>query len=276
MSNLEHLIVNPQLKIQNGSIEDLDTCIEMCQNVDTVFHLAARASVPESMTDPLGYHGVNVTGTLNVLKAAVDGGVKRFVNVGSSAAYGVATQLPITEANAVSFLSPYAASKYTQEVYAQMMCEAFGLSTMNLRFFNVFGPGQRVGSAYAAVIPMFIHKIVRGEPIHIFGDGAQTRDFVYVEDVVDALIKASQTDAAHGQILNVASGSRITIKDLADTLYRLMEAEPNITFAPERDGDIKDSYASIEKIKQVLDWQPQVDFEQALNHTIAWHRTLLG
>jgi len=274
MHNLEDVMHKPELSVVNGDVCHLDTCSEQTQSVDQVFHLAAKISVPESMEDLSGYHAVNVTGTMNVLQASYQNKVKRVVNVGSSAAYGVATQLPITEANAVSFLSPYAATKYMQEVYAQMMSESYGLETASLRFFNVFGPGQDVGSAYAAVIPIFIHRILRNEPISIYGDGSQTRDFVYVQDVVNALMAAANADAdkAQGQVYQVASGSKITIKALADKLYELIGQAPNIEFKPPRQGDIQDSYASIDKIASSLGWKPETSFVDALKSTIAWHR----
>lgn len=235
-----------------GDIRDADVILKAMAGCDVVFHLAAAGSVPESIEKPLFYHENNVTGTFNVLLAARQSGVRTVVFSSSAAVYGDKASVPNMEGMAPFPISPYAANKLAGEAYCAAFYRSYGLQTRVFRFFNVFGPVQNPNSQYAAAIPKFISACTSGEAITIFGDGLQTRDFVYVDDVVHAMVLSCDSDESLcGQPINVATGVPISVNKLALTIRSLMNSESEIQYLPPRPGDIRDSYASIESLKAV-------------------------
>ncbi|NBV41934.1 NAD-dependent epimerase/dehydratase family protein [bacterium] len=251
-----------------GDVRDLTAVKAAISGHRYVFHLAAAASVPESIERPDFYHENNVTGTSNVLLAARDAGVKRVVFASSSAVYGDNVAMPNHELLPPRPFSPYAAGKLTGEIYCNLFYRAYGLPTVALRFFNVFGPYQNPNSQYAAAIPKFISACQSGSPICIFGDGEQTRDFVYIENVVRALWLACVcSDELVGQVVNVGCGEAITVNHLAETVRRLTGANCEIVHLPPRAGDIRDSVASIDRLHS-LGLRDPVGLDTGLVHTI--------
>jgi UDP-N-acetylglucosamine 4-epimerase len=262
-----------------GDIRDLDTCHEACAGVDVVLHEAALGSVPRSIEDPLISHASNVTGFLNMLVAARDAGVKRFVYAASSAAYGDWPGLPKVEEQIGRPLSPYGAGKYMNELYADVFGRCYGLETIGLRYFNVFGPRQDPDGAYAAVIPKWVASLLRDETVYINGDGETARDFCYIENVVQANLKAGTTNnpEAVGQVYNVAVGESTTLNQLHEHLCRLL-ARHDPRFAPEppvyrefRAGDVRFSRADISKIERLLGYHPTHSVGQGLERAIDWY-----
>jgi UDP-glucose 4-epimerase len=234
-----------------------------------VLHEAALASVTFSVDDPLTAHDVNVTGTLNMLLAARDAHVQRFVLASSCAVYGDNPNLPLREDMATNPLSPYAVSKLAGEDYCRTFFKVYGLPTVALRYFNVFGPRQDPDSEYSAVIPKFIDRAIRGSPLIIYGDGQQSRDFVYVSNVVEANLLACQVPDAAGQVVNVSAGKRYSLLDLVHALEPLVgDGSLTVEHQPARTGDILHSEGDISKAKQVLQYEPQVDFETGLRKTV--------
>jgi UDP-glucose 4-epimerase len=260
------------LEVIENDVRDLGAVRQATSGVEYVFHQAAMVSVPQSMTDPQTTHAVNVTGTLNVLLAAREAGVRRVVLASSSAVYGDNDDLPLKETAVPRPLSPYAASKLAGEVYCQTFSAAFGLPTVALRYFNVFGPRQDPNSQYSAAIPKFITALLRGEPPTIYGDGLQSRDFIYVANVAQANLLACERDQAIGQVMNVACGERRTLLDLHRDLTALIGTERPPLFAEPRAGDIKHSLASIDKITRLLNYQPIIDWREGLRRTVEWYR----
>ena len=262
-----------------GDIRDLETCHEACAGVDIVLHEAALGSVPRSIDDPLTSHACNVTGFLNMLVAARDAKVKRFVYAASSAAYGDWPGLPKVEDQIGRPLSPYGAGKHMNEIYADTFGRCYGLETIGLRYFNVFGPRQDPDGAYAAVIPKWVAALLRNETVYINGDGETARDFCYIENVVQANLLAGTTDnpEAVGQVYNVAVGDSTTLNQLHDALCELL-ARHDPRFAPLppvyrdfRPGDVRYSRADISKIQRLLGYQPTHDVDQGLERAIAWY-----
>lgn len=250
-----------------GDIRDPAQCRQACQGVDYVLHQAAQVSVPGSIADPAGNHATNVTGFLNMLLAARDAGVKRFVYASSCAVYGDCKQLPNVEERAGNFLSPYALSKFMDELYAPM----FGIQTIGLRYFNVYGPRQDPYGAYAAVIPRWINALVRGETVTICGDGETTRDFVFVGDVVEANLAAATTQVAEavGQAYNVASGRSTSLNTLYAMIRDALGVKAKAEYADFRPGDVRYSRADISKSRRLLQFEPSVALEDGLKQTIA-------
>ena len=265
--NLDPFHGRKDFSLVEADIRDADQCRKACEGVHYVLHQAAQCSVPASIADPLATHEINVTGFLNVLLAARASGVRRIVFASSCAVYGDSKQLPNTEANAGSFLSPYALSKFMDELYANM----FGIETVGLRYFNVFGPHQDPNGAYAAVIPRWIHALLRGEKVTIFGDGKTTRDFVFVEDVVAANLLAATAKSMEpvGQVFNVASGKSISLNALYDNIRELIGARSEPIYADFRPGDIRHSSADISKIRRGLGFEPSVSLQEGLKRTVA-------
>lgn len=252
-----------------ASVTDPDACAAAMAGVDFVLHQAAIPSVPRSVADPVASHAANTTGTLNILLAARDAGVRRVVYAASSSAYGNSEELPKHEAMAPNPLSPYAAAKLTGEHYCRAFHASYGLGTIALRYFNVFGPRQDPESPYAAVVPRFIACALRDEPPTIFGDGSQTRDFTYVENVVHANLLACEAPAiACGQVFNVGCGTRISILDLWHRIRRITGATVEPIHAPPRPGDVHDSLASLERTRTFLGYQPTVPLDEGLQRTI--------
>jgi UDP-glucose 4-epimerase len=237
-----------------------------------VLHVAALPSVPRSVADPATSNEANITGTLNMLIASRDAGVERFVFSSSSSVYGDTPELPKREDMPPSPLSPYAVQKLTCEHYCRIFHELYGLGTVALRYFNVFGPRQNLKTQYAAVIPIFIKQLRDGGSPTVYGDGRQTRDFTFVKDVVAAnLCACSAPVDALGAVYNVARGDRISVNDLADTLIRLMGKNAKPVHEDPRPGDVRDSQADSARAQELLGWKPEITFEEGLRRTIEWY-----
>lgn len=263
------------LHFHDVSVTDLKALRPLFEGVDTVFHHAALASVTQSVDDPLLNHDYNVTGTLNVLLAARDAGVRRVVFAASSAAYGDNPAAYKTETLLPAPLSPYGAAKVTGEYYCQVFSSVYHLETVCLRYFNVFGPRQDPQSQYAAVIPLFVTALLRGESPTIYGDGLQSRDFIYIDNVVHANLLAAQSAAASGHIMNIASGQHLNLLQLIGKMNTIIGTDIQPLHAPERAGDIKHSCADISKARHLLHYEPVVDFDSGLARTIDWYRSRL-
>lgn len=260
----------------SGDIRDLDCLRSVFTGAQVVFHQAALTSVPGSVDDPVLTNYVNVAGTLNVLSAAKECGVKRVVIASSSAVYGNSPALLKSEDHIPQPVSPYAISKYAGEMYSTFFSQFQGIETVCLRYFNVYGPRQNRDSQYAAVIPVFISLMLKGGTPVIYGDGEQSRDFVYVDDVVNANLSAALAEAERvsGQVFNIASGAGISLNRLVDTLNQALGTQIKPKYEPERIGDVKHSCASIEKATTLLGYAPSVRFEEGLGMTVKWYAGL--
>jgi nucleoside-diphosphate-sugar epimerase len=263
----------PGAELIEGDLRDFPTVKRACTGSRYVLHLGAVPSVPRSVQDPQLTNDANITGTLNVLVAARDTGVKRVVFSSSSSVYGDTPVLPKHENMSPAPLSPYAAQKLTGELYCRLFWKLYGLETVSLRYFNVFGPRQNPQSQYAAVIPRFITAILGDESPTIYGDGRQSRDFSYVTNVIAANLAACEAPvAACGEAFNAACGGRITLLELVETLNQLLGKSVKPRFEPPRAGDVRDSQADISKAAQLLNWKPTVDFRAGIEETVAWYR----
>jgi UDP-glucose 4-epimerase len=243
------------------------------EGVTCVFHQGAIPSVPRSVSDPLGSNHDNVTGTLTMLVAARDAGVERFVYAASSSAYGNAPASPKVETMPTDPISPYAVAKIAGEGYCRAFYHAFNLETVALRYFNVFGPRQDPLSPYAAVIPRFITALLEDREITIFGDGEQSRDFIYVDNVVEANFKAMTALGAGGEICNVACGESFTLNQLVVALGEIMQVTPHVRYTEAQAGDVKHSLADISKARRLLGYEPQVSFREGLSRTVAYFQS---
>ncbi len=253
-----------------GDLADPAIAREAVEGVDYVLHQAAIPSVPRSVEDPLTTHRANVDATLSLLVAARDAGVRRLVYAGSSSAYGDTPTLPKREDMPTNPQSPYALQKLVGEQYMQLFTRLYGLETVTIRYFNVFGPRQDPGSPYSGVISIFLRALVDGRAPTIHGDGGQTRDFTYVANVVDGVLRAVHAPDAAGEVINVATGSRISLNDLFAVLQRLTGTAAAATHGPDRAGDVRDSQADIVKAERLLGYRPHVAFEEGLRRTLAW------
>jgi nucleoside-diphosphate-sugar epimerase len=242
------------------------------QGVDYVLHQAAIPSVPRSVQDPITSNRANIDASLNVLVAARDAGVKRVVYAGSSSAYGNTPTLPKVETMPTAPLSPYALQKLVAEQYCQMFTQLYGLETVTIRYFNVFGPRQDPSSPYSGVISLFISALCEGRRPKIFGDGEHTRDFTYVANVVDGVLRACTAAGASGEVINVATGGRISLNRLFETVRGLVGADIDPIYEPPRAGDVRDSQADISKAQRLLGYTPSVSFAEGLDRTVAWYR----
>lgn len=260
------------LSIDIGSITDAAAVQALCRGADYVLHHAALPSVPRSVADPLETHLHCVTGTLNLLVAARDAGVKRVVYAASSSAYGDQAGDAKAESMNPAPISPYGAAKLAGEYYAAAFTRSYGLETVSLRYFNVFGPRQDPDSAYAAVIPKFIAAMLRGQRPTIFGDGRQSRDFTYIDNVVEGNLLACTAPAAVGETINLAAGGRVTLNDLVARLNDILGSDLAPIHAAERPGDILHSQADISKARELLGFEPTVDFSEGLRRTVDWYR----
>jgi nucleoside-diphosphate-sugar epimerase len=256
-----------------GDLADLDFARRGLDGADYVLHQAAIPSVPKSVQDPVTSNRANIDGTLNVLVAARDAKVKRLVYAASSSAYGNAAALPKREDMPTAPLSPYALQKFVGEEYLKLFTSLYGLETVSIRYFNVFGPRQDPGSPYSGVISLFITALLEGKAPKIYGDGGQTRDFTYVANVVDGVLKATVAPGASGQVINVATGGRISLNELFATLQKIIGGSLQPEYLPERAGDVRDSQADIGKAEKILGYQPVVSFEEGLRRTVDWYRT---
>jgi len=258
-----------------ADIRDAEKVREAISGVDYVLHQAALASVPRSIENPALVNDVNITGTLTLLEEARKAGVKRFVYAASSSAYGDTEVLPKTEEMKPAPLSPYAVSKLTGEYYCSVYAHVYELPTISLRYFNVFGPRQDPNSQYAAVIPIFISSLLKGEKPTIFGDGEQSRDFTYVANVVKANLLAAKCEEAAGQVLNVACGERYTLNELFKLLREMIGAGVDPIYSEPRPGDVKHSQADISRARSILNYKPSVSFREGLEKTVEWYQKSL-
>lgn len=267
-----NLDVNPAAELLEGDLADPAVAARAVDGMDLVFHQAAIPSVPRSVADPAASHRANIDATLNVLVAARDAGVSRVIYAGSSSAYGDTPTLPKREDMPANPLSPYALQKLVGEQYCQLFTALYGLETVTIRYFNVFGPRQDPSSAYSGVISQFASALLDGRPPTIYGDGGQTRDFTFVANVVDGVLRASAAAGASGEVINVATGRRISLLDLFATMKGIIGAGVEPIFAEARRGDVRDSLADITKARTLLGYEPRVPFEDGLAQTIAWYR----
>ncbi len=265
-----------RIELFEGDLRSYHIVRQAVDGVDFILHQGALPSVPRSIQDPITSNDVNVTGTLNILDAAVTAGVKRVVFASSSSIYGDNPTLPKQEDMKPNPLSPYAVSKMAGEKYCQVFARIYGLHTVALRYFNVFGPRQNPDSQYSAVIPKFIKAILTDQQPVIYGDGEQSRDFTYIANVVEANILATEADAPAGEVYNCAVHQRITLNELVDTINRIVGKNIKPIYADPRPGDIKHSFADITKIQQQLGYSPRVMFEEGLRLTIDWFRKHYG
>ncbi len=266
---MEHLPRHERLAVVRGSVADYKAVETVMEDVDWVFHHAAVASVVRTINDPVGSQRTNYQGTLNILDAGRRNGVRRMVFASSAAVYGDRPELPKTEAMKPRPLSPYAVDKLASEYACQVFRRLYGLETVCLRYFNVYGPRQDPSSPYSGVISVFVDRLVRGLQPVIFGDGAQTRDFVFIQDAVQANIAAVTVDAAAGGTFNIGTGEQVSLLALLRTLCRIMDVPFSPEYAPARQGDIKHSLAQISKAMDILNWEPRIELEQGLHRLLA-------
>jgi nucleoside-diphosphate-sugar epimerase len=264
----------PSLEIIEGDICDLNICQRAMNDVEFVFHQAALASVQRSVEDPLTSNSVNVEGTLNVLLAARDAGVKRFVYASSCAVYGDDPIIPKREEMSPNPLSPYALQKYIGEQYCRLFSQLYNLGTVSLRYFNIFGPKQDPTSIYSAVIPKFISAMLEGHPPIVFGDGEQSRDFTYIDNVVQANLLAMSADHLNGEAINIACGKRISLNQLLDILKDIIGSKVSPVYQEPRKGDIRHSLADIQKGKKFLNYCPIVEIGDGLKKTVGYFQRI--
>jgi nucleoside-diphosphate-sugar epimerase len=270
-TNLDHV---PSVELLEGDLADLEFARQAVAGIDYVLHQAALPSVPRSVTDPITSNRANVDATLNVLVAARDAGVRRVVFAGSSSAYGNTLTSPKHEDMPTSPLSPYALQKIVGEQYLQMFTSLYGLETVTIRYFNVFGPRQDPTSPYSGVISLFATALLENRAPTIYGDGEQSRDFTYVANVVDGVLRACEATGASGRVINVATGSSISLNALFEAMRRLIGATVKPEYAGPRAGDVRDSLADLRLAKEILGYKPMVPFEEGLRRTVEWYRTL--
>ena len=271
--NVDLFIDNTNYTFIKGDVRDLNTCMKACKSVDYVLHQAAWGSVPRSIEMPLLYEEINVKGTLNMMEAARQHGVKKFVYASSSSVYGDESNLPKQEGKEGNLLSPYALTKMVDEEYGKLYTKLYGLDTYGLRYFNVFGKRQDPNGAYAAVIPKFIKQLLNNERPTINGDGKQSRDFTYIENVIEANIKACK--ASHevaGEAYNIAYGGREYLIDIYNELCKALGKDIEPIFGPDRKGDIKHSNADISKAKEMLGYNPEWSFKKGIVAAIEWYK----
>jgi UDP-glucose 4-epimerase len=264
--------VRDRIDLHIGSITDLAAVQSACRGVDYIIHLAARTSVPRSVKDPLETNHVNIDGTLNVLVAARDAKVRRVVYAASSSAYGETPELPKVESMQPEPISPYGVTKYVGELYAQVFGRVYGLENVCLRYFNVFGPRQDPTSQYSGVLSRFMLAVIQGQSPVVYGDGEQSRDFTYIDNVVDETLRACEKEGASGIVFNGGTGARIRINQVLKLLEKVTGKKIQAKYAPPRDGDIRDSQADISLARKVLDYEPRVHFEEGLRRTWEWYK----
>lgn len=272
IENISEFLNNKNFEFIKGDIRDIDTCMKACEKVDYVLHEAALGSVPRSINNPLLTNEINVSGTLNMLYSAKENNVKRFIYASSSSVYGDSLELPKKEGKEGNVLSPYAATKKIDEIYADVFKKVYGLSIIGLRYFNVYGPKQDPNSIYSAVIPLFINGIMENKQVTINGDGETSRDFTYVEDVVQANIKACLSNEKYsGNVYNIAYGGRTTLNDLYHKIAETLNSDIKPIYSETRKGDIKHSNADITKASNDLLYLPKFNIDLGLKKTIDWY-----
>lgn len=275
-ANVDLFRDHPNYTFIKGDIRDLDTCMKACEGVDFVLNQAAWGSVPRSIEMPLLYEEINIRGTLNMMEAARQNGVKKFVYASSSSVYGDEPNLPKQEGREGNVLSPYALTKKVDEEYGKLYARLYGLDTYGLRYFNVFGKRQDPNGAYAAVLPKFIKQLLNNEQPTINGDGKQSRDFTYIENVIEANLKACKASSeVAGEAFNIAYGGREYLIDVYYSLCKALEKEIEPIFGPDRKGDIRHSNADIRKAKEMLGYDPSWNFERGIEAAIEWYREKL-
>ncbi len=268
--NLDHI---SGVEFVEGDLADREAAVKVVAGIDYVLHQAAIPSVPRSVKDPATSHRANVDASLNILIASRDAGVKRLVYAGSSSVYGDTPTLPKREDMPPNPLSPYALQKLVAEQYGQMFTRLYGFETVTIRYFNVFGPRQDPGSPYSGVISLFATALVEGRQPTIYGDGEQTRDFTYVSNVVDGVLRACEAPNAAGEVINVATGGRISLNELLRTMNRIVGTDLKAIYGASRTGDVHDSQADITKAKSLLGYTPTIGLEEGLRHTLDWCRS---
>jgi UDP-N-acetylglucosamine/UDP-N-acetylgalactosamine 4-epimerase len=274
LKNIEEFETNKKFQFVQGDIRDYDSCLLACDGIDLISHQAALGSVPRSINDPLTTNNVNITGTLNIFTAAKEKGVKRIVYAASSSTYGDHPGLPKLEDKIGNPLSPYAVTKYVNELYANVFANIYGMELIGLRYFNVFGPKQNPQGAYAAVIPLFIKAVLNNEPPLINGDGEHSRDFTFVENAVQAntLALFTKNKEAVNQVYNVAFGTKTSLNEVFEMIKEIGGSDLAQKYGPERKGDVKHSLADISKAKELLGYDPKFDIREGMKKTFEWYR----
>jgi UDP-N-acetylglucosamine/UDP-N-acetylgalactosamine 4-epimerase len=273
LQNIEPFLSNPAFEFMEGDIRSYETCLKACDSIDLITHQAALGSVPRSINDPLTTNDVNITGTLNIFTAAKERKIKRVVYAASSSTYGDHPDLPKVEEKIGNPLSPYAVTKYVNELYARVYGNLYGLETIGLRYFNIFGPRQNPNGPYAAVIPLFAEALLQQKPPTINGDGSHSRDFTFVDNAVQANILSLFTTnkEATNQVYNIACGDQTSLLELFDGLNKEANTSLKPVFGPERKGDVKHSLADISKARTLLGYEPAVTVEAGLKKTFSWY-----
>jgi UDP-glucose 4-epimerase len=269
-ANLAFAAGSPRLEVVDGDIVDLDTTVRAARGVEVIFHQAAMRSVPRSVDDPLGANANNVTGTLHVLMAAREAKARRVVYASSSSVYGDRPELPKREDQPLAPISPYAASKLAGELYCAVWSRLYGVETVGLRYFNVFGPRQDPASEYAAVIPRFILWALRGEPLEVHGDGLQSRDFTYIDNVVEANLLAANVPGVSGEMFNVGYGSRVNLLEVIRLIEKMAGRPVQRRHTERRAGDVLHTQADVSKAKRLLGYVPTIEFEEGLRRTVGF------
>lgn len=269
-SNLHDII--DKIEFIEADMGDPIVAAQAMKDVEVVLHQGAVPSVPKSLADPVTTHKHCVDATFTLLMAARDAGIKRFVYAASSSAYGDSATLPKVETMPTNPLSPYAVAKLTGEYYCKVFCGVFGLETVSLRYFNIFGPYQDPTSQYAAAIPAFVTMILNDQPPTVYGDGEQSRDFTYIDNVIEANLLAASTKETHGEVVNIACGDRVTINAIIDLINETFGKNVKANYVPERPGDVKHSLADISLAKKVIGYKPIVPFREGLAKAITWYR----
>jgi UDP-N-acetylglucosamine 4-epimerase len=274
LKNIEEFETNKKFQFVHGDIRDYESCLLACDGIDLISHQAALGSVPRSINDPLTTNNVNITGTLNIFTAAKEKKIKRIVYAASSSTYGDHSGLPKVEDKIGNPLSPYAVTKYVNELYATVFANVYGMELIGLRYFNVFGPKQNPQGAYAAVIPLFIKAVLNNEPPLINGDGEHSRDFTFVENAVQAntLALFTQKKEAINQVYNIAYGTRTSLNEVFEMIKEIAGSDLAPKYGPERKGDVKHSLADISKAKELLDYDPKFDIREGMKKAFEWYR----
>ncbi len=274
LKNIEPFLSDARFEFMEGDIRSYDTCLTACDTIDLITHQAALGSVPRSINDPLTTNDVNITGTLNIFTAAKEKNIKRVVYAASSSTYGDHPDLPKVEEKIGNPLSPYAVTKYVNELYARVYGNLYGLETIGLRYFNIFGPKQNPNGPYAAVIPLFAEALIQQQSPTINGDGSHSRDFTFVDNAVQANILSlfSENKKAVNQVYNIACGDQTSLLQLFDGLNKEANSSVRPSFGPERKGDVKHSLADISKAKELLGYEPVITVEDGLKKTFSWYK----